>query len=158
MTTHTYKCTWIHDTEAESPVDAARAFVQRADNTSSLSHAPIMHVDQFVDTDKPPIRYDVDTYDWEVTEVHGIGQMVYMVVHIHVGGGIGEAHAFLHAHPARALLVEKMLEYVREQTGDDSITCDVDSCDEYNTLARSYDEWQSEDGDIDRWRLIEEQA
>ena len=68
MTHHTYRIRWQFDVEAESPVEAAQAALDRmlefGHEPVGGDNRPLLTVIQFVDTDKPGRAIIVDTLDW----------------------------------------------------------------------------------------------
>ena len=68
MTHHTYRVRWQFDVEAESPVEAAMAGLDRmlgfGHERVGDESRPLLTVVQFVDTDKPGKAVIVDTLDW----------------------------------------------------------------------------------------------
>ena len=65
---HTYKVRWEFDVEAETPVEAAQAALDRlltfGREAVGEDTRPLFDVVQFVDDDKPGRATIVDTLDW----------------------------------------------------------------------------------------------
>jgi hypothetical protein len=81
MTMHTYKVFLTHDKESEDPIRAAQAmheYLLEMAQTMGVGdkRRPIYRVEQFVDTDKPPRVYFVDSLTWRAYADEGCTRLI----------------------------------------------------------------------------------
>ncbi len=132
MTTHTYKVTWQHDLESRAPGMAAATFL--ALTSARPQHKPILTIEQFTDTDKPPLVYEVETGEWVVMSVENPSRQVHVLTVTDLVGGIESMTVFEYLAPAREAHARLLLEYL----DDHERTCFTESVSEYKQLIDDY--------------------
>ena len=143
MTMHTYKVSLSHDTEAVDPRYAAIDFVQFMLEFPSMSvgdeRRPMLRVEQFVDTDKHPRVFEVDTLDWTVKELPESGRTLYTVTATDNTGTIGLMNNTRVKKEADDLYRALLVEYIQGNEPD----FDPDGMTDYQ-IQVVYDEWHAE--------------